>query len=87
MVMSERKGLRIRLKFFPHERLIDGGAFDLDGEHWRKSRNGSRAENKFSLGLEPKVPTESPNGKYSEELDIQVEPRENSGLEIGISKC
>ena len=29
---------------------------------------------------------ETPNGKYSTELDIQVEPRENSGREIGISK-
>lgn len=29
---------------------------------------------------------ENPNGKYRKELDIHVEPRENSGLEIGISK-
>lgn len=27
--------------------------------------------------------SENPNGKYSKELDIQVEPRLHSGLEIG----
>lgn len=67
--------------------LIDGGFFGQDGEHWRKSRSGLRAEDEFSLGVvELEVSVKNPNGEYSEELGIQVEPRENSGLEIGISK-
>lgn len=52
-----------------------------------ESRSGPRAEDEFSLGVvEFEVPAENPNGKYSEDLGIQVAPRENSGLEIGISK-
>lgn len=54
MVMSERKELRIRLKFFPHERLIDGGAFDQDGEHWRKSRMGQGQRISSVWDLSPK---------------------------------
>lgn len=64
--------------------MIDGGSFGQDGEHCRKSSSGLRAEDEFSLGLvEIEVSVGNPNGKYSEELGIQVEPRENSGLEVG----
>lgn len=52
-----------------------------------ESRSGLRVEDEFSLGVvELEVPAENPNGKYSEELGIPFAPRENSGLEIGISK-
>lgn len=36
--------------------------------------------------VEIKASAENPKGKYIEELGSQVEPRDNSGLEIGISK-
>lgn len=45
---------------------------------------GPRANDLWDL-LRPKC-QENPNGKDSKELDIQVEPRENSELEMGISK-
>lgn len=51
-----------------------------------REQNGAEASDELSLGLvEIEVSAENPNRKYSKELDIQVEPGENSGLEIGIS--